>query len=38
MKTNLLGNRVLELPFDAPIKADPAAAPEAFNLGRRNST
>jgi protein gp37 len=39
MKTNLLGNRVLELPFDAPINADSAAAPEAFDyLGRRNST
>jgi protein gp37 len=35
MKTNLLGNRVLELPFDTPIKADPAAAPEVFHyLGK----
>lgn len=30
-KTNLLGNRVLELPFDAPIKADPIEAPAVFH-------
>jgi len=35
MKTNLLGNRVLELPFDAPIKKDPTEAPDVFHyLGR----
>jgi protein gp37 len=31
MKTNLLGNRVLELPFDAPIISDPMAAPATFH-------
>jgi hypothetical protein len=31
MKTNLLGNRVLELPFDAPIVPDEQAAPKVFN-------
>lgn len=37
-KTNLLGNRVLELPFDAPIKADPVEAPAVFHyLGRASS-
>lgn len=37
-KTNLLGNRRLELPFDAPIKADPTAAPEVFNyLGQQKA-
>jgi protein gp37 len=31
MKTNLgIENRILELPFDAPVKLDPQAAPEAF--------
>jgi protein gp37 len=30
-KTNLLGSRVLELPFDAPIEADPIAAPAVFH-------
>jgi protein gp37/ParB-like chromosome segregation protein Spo0J len=31
MKTNLgIENRILELPFDAPMKLDPQAAPEAF--------
>jgi protein gp37 len=35
MKTNLLGNRVLELPFDAPIKKDPTEAENVFHyLGR----
>jgi protein gp37 len=35
MKTNLLGNRVLELPFDAPIKKDLSEAPEVFHyLGK----
>jgi protein gp37 len=35
MKTNLLGNRVLEPPFDAPINGDPTEAPEAFHyLGK----
>lgn len=35
-KTNLLGNRRLELPFDAPIKGDPLKAPDVFNyLGRK---
>jgi hypothetical protein len=35
-KTNLLGNRILELPFDAPIKSDyPQIAPDVFHyLGR----
>jgi protein gp37 len=30
-KTNLLGSRILELPFDAPIEADPQEAPAAFH-------
>jgi|GEM_PF-902990 len=30
-KTNLLGHRLLELPFDAPIKADPIEAPAVFH-------
>jgi protein gp37 len=35
MKTNLLGNRLLELPFNAPIKGDPTEAPKIFHyLGR----
>ena len=36
IKTNLLGNRVLELPFDAPIKTDyPMVAPDVFHyLGK----
>jgi protein gp37 len=36
MKSNLgIANRVLQLPFDAPIKADPQVAPEAFSyLGK----
>jgi protein gp37 len=29
-KTNLYGNRILELPFDAPITADPSEAPAVF--------
>jgi protein gp37 len=34
-KTNLLRSRILELPFDAPIKADPLEAPAVFHyLGR----
>lgn len=34
-KTNLLGSRVLELPFDAPIKGDPQQAPSVFHyLGK----
>ena len=37
-KTNLLGNRLLELPFDAPIIGDPTQAPEVFNyLGRKSA-
>jgi len=31
MKTNLLGSRVLELPFDAPIKGDPSQAPSELH-------
>jgi protein gp37 len=39
MKTNLLGNRVLELPFDAPIKKDPMNAPEVFQyLNKKNES
>jgi protein gp37 len=35
MKTNLLGNRILELPFDAPIKTDAMKAPSLFHyLGK----
>lgn len=35
MKTNLLGNRVLELPFDAPIKKDATEAADVFHyLGK----
>jgi protein gp37 len=36
-KTNLHGNRILELPFDAPIKHDyPQAAPDVFHyLGKK---
>jgi protein gp37 len=35
MKTNLLGNRVIELPFDAPVKKDATEAPDVFHyLGR----
>jgi protein gp37 len=34
-KTNLLGSRLLELPFDARIEADPQEAPAVFHyLGR----
>lgn len=29
-KTNLLGNRIIELPFDAPVIADAFEAPEIF--------
>ena len=29
-KDNLLGNCILELPFDAPIKRDPTEAPKAL--------
>lgn len=37
-KTNLLGARRLELPFDAPIKADPSQAPVKFHyLGKGKS-
>lgn len=38
-KTNLHGNRILELPFDAPIKPDfPQVAPDVFHyLGKRAS-
>ena len=36
-KTNLLGNRVLELPFNAPIKSDAKVAPDVFDyLGTKN--
>jgi protein gp37 len=39
MKTNLLGNRVLELPFDAPIKKDAIEAPNVFHyLGKDRET
>jgi protein gp37/ParB-like chromosome segregation protein Spo0J len=31
MKTNLLGNRILELPGDLPIEADPLEAPAVFH-------
>jgi protein gp37 len=35
MKTNLLGNRILQLPFDAPIKGDPTEASAVFHyLGK----
>jgi hypothetical protein len=36
LKKHLLGNRILELPFDAPIKSDyPQVAPDVFHyLGR----
>lgn len=38
-KTNLLGNRVLELPFDAPIAADPVEAPAIFHyLGGKSAS
>jgi protein gp37 len=40
-KTNLLGegaNRILELPFDAPIKADPVEAPAVFHYLRDKAT
>jgi hypothetical protein len=34
-KTNLLGSRILELPFGAPIEADPQEAPAIFHyLGK----
>lgn len=34
-KDNLLGNRLLEMPFDAPIKGDPQTAPDVFHyLGK----
>lgn len=34
-KTNLLGHRLLELPFDAPIEPDPIEAPAVFHyLGK----
>jgi protein gp37 len=37
-KTNLLGSRLLELPFDAPIKADPQEAPAVFHyLGQKTA-
>lgn len=37
-KTNLLGNRILELPFDAPIVADPVEAPAIFHyLGKKDA-
>ena len=35
-KTNLYGNRILELPFDAPIKTDyPQVAPDVFHYLRK---
>lgn len=34
-KTNLLRSRILELPFDAPIKADPIEAPAVFQYLNR---
>jgi ParB/RepB/Spo0J family partition protein len=35
-KTNCLGSRVLELPFDAPVAGDPQVAPDVFHyLGRQ---
>jgi protein gp37 len=34
-KTNLFGSRLLELPFDAPIRGDPQQAPSVFHyLGK----
>jgi protein gp37 len=34
-KTNLLGHRILEMPFDAPVKSDPAESPPVFHyLGK----
>jgi protein gp37 len=37
MKTNLgIANRILELPFDAPIVADPVEAPAVFHYLGRN--
>jgi protein gp37 len=38
MKTNLLGNRVLELPFDAPIKGDATKAPSVFNYLKKGES
>jgi phage protein Gp37/Gp68 len=36
-KTNLYGNRILELPFDAPIKTDyPQVAPDVFHYLGKN--
>ena len=35
-KTNLLGNRILELPFDAPIKQDAMVAPDVFHYLGKN--
>jgi protein gp37 len=36
-KTNLRGNRILELPFDAPIKTDyPQVAPDVFHYLGKN--
>lgn len=39
MKKNLFGNRVLELPFNAPVKPDfPQVAPDVFHyLGKRKA-
>lgn len=37
-KTNLLGHRVLELPFDAPIKSDPIEAPAVFHYLNKPAT
>jgi hypothetical protein len=39
MKTNLLGegaNRILELPFDAPIEKGPQEAPAVFFKAKRS--
>jgi protein gp37 len=35
-KTNLLGNRILELPFDAPIKKDAMVAPDVLHYLGKN--
>jgi len=38
MKTNLLGSRRLEMPFDAPVIGDPQTAPTVFQyLGKSGS-
>jgi hypothetical protein len=34
-KTNLYGNRILELPFNAPIKTGPTESPSVFHYWKR---